>query len=259
MEGRYLSKEKLDDFYQAQADMMANVKKMQADEKELYNKLEANVATSGSLAERDQLTAQIKTLADARLDAYKDLVENYSILRNNVAQSRGDLVDQMALIDISQQQLDGLRKQIGDINEVKNNKERMLEINTYYGKKFQAQKELMQLIIVVCVPLLLLAFLAKLGKLGSTLASSIGAVILAIGLYFIFIKLIDISSRSKTKFDEYEWNFDPASIKPTVIEYDLEQLGWGKKDMSGIMGSCIGESCCGDNLKYNSKLNKCEV
>lgn len=256
---RQLTQAELDEFNTRQADIIVQLQKIQNMELDLYGQLEANIAAGGDSAARDAIVAKIQTLSDNRMDMYRDLMDNYEIIRQTVGQTRGDLVDQMTLIDVVQQQLDSLRRQTGDLSLEKSGKERMIEINTYYGKKYMAQKELMQMIILTCVPLLILALLAKFGSLANQLASVLGAIILIVGLYFIFRKIIDINSRSNQVFDEYDWAFDPAALHPTVIEYDMGQLG--KVDTSLITNTigCFGAHCCSKDMTYDTATNKCVV
>ena len=252
-----LSQSQLDEFNQRQSDMIQNLRQLQQQEMTLYGELEANVAANGDTAVRDQLVARIGTISEARMNMYRDLLDNYAIIRDSVAQTRGDLVDQMTLIDVVQQQLDSLRRQVGNINAEKSGKERMIEINTYYGKKYMAQKELMQIIILTCVPLLVLALLAKFGTLGKQVASVLGGIILVIGLYYIIRKIIDISSRNKLVFDEYDWSFDPATIKPTVVEYDMGQLGMIDTGFTDTALGCVGQQCCSDGTTFDKTTQRC--
>lgn len=256
---RQLSQSELDEFNTRQQDIMQQLSDIQNIEMSMYQQLAANVSNGGSQADRDNLLMRIQTLSQSRMDMYRDLMDNYGIIRQSVGQTRGDLTDQLALIDIAQQQLDALRRQTGEMGDGKVGKERMIEINTYYGQKYTAQKELMQIIILTCVPLLVLALLAKFGSLAGNIASAIGSVVLVIGLYFVVRKLIDINSRNNMVFDEYDWQFDPAALKPTVIEYDIAQLRGVMPTADVSIGGCYGQACCADGTTYDETLSKCVV
>lgn len=256
---RQLTQSELDEFNTRQRDMIQQLTDVQNIERNMYQQLTSNVSNGGSQAERDTILSRIQTLSQNRMDMYRDLMDNYAIIRQSVGQTRGDLTDQLALIDIAQQQLDALRKQTGELGDGKVGKERMIEINTYYGQKYTAQKELMQIIILTCVPLLILALLAKFGSLAGSIASAIGSVVLVIGLYFIVRKFIDINSRNNLVFDEYDWQFDPAALKPTVIEYNLEQLRGVMPTADISIGGCFGQACCATGTIYDETQSKCVV
>ena len=116
-------------------------------------------------------------------------MDNYAIIRQSVGQTRGDLTDSLALIDIAQQQL-GLRKQTGQLGDGKLGKERMIEINTYYGK-YAARRAYADHRSYVRSFADLGS--AKFGTLAGSIASAIGSVVLVIGL-FIIRKFIDINT-----------------------------------------------------------------
>lgn len=256
---RQLTQSELDEFNTRQRDMIQQLTDIQNIEMDMYQKLASNVSNKGTQAERDNLLMRIQTLSESRMDMYRDLMDNYAIIRQSVGQTRGDLTDQLALIDVAQQQLDALRRQTGELGNGKTGKERMIEINTYYGKKYAAQKELMQIVILTCVPLLVLALLAKFGTLAGNIASAIGSVVLVTGLYFIVRKFIDINSRSNMVFDEYDWQFDPAALKPTVIEYDLAQLKGIMPTANVETSGCFGQACCSKGMVYDETLSKCVI
>lgn len=252
---RKLSQSEIDEFNARQRDIMTRLTELQNMELDMYKQLEATISKGGTQAERDLLFTRIQTMSDTRMDMYRDLKDNYGIIRQSVGQTRGNLVNQLSLIDIVQQQLDSLRKQAGDLSTMKTGKERMIEINTYYGKKFMAQKELMQIVILTCVPLLILALLAKFGTIATNISVLLGTVVIIIGLYFAVMKFIDINRRSKQIFDEYDWGGAP----PTQ-DGDLVTDTSADSNMSGFnLGSCIGQACCSPGMVYNSELHKCEV
>jgi hypothetical protein len=175
----------------------------------------------------------------------------YKITQDNVSQTRSDLVDQFTLVDIMQQQLDNLHDNINIILNAKNDRMRMVEINTYFGKQYEAQKELMQIIVLTSVPLLILAILSNAGTIGSTIAGILGTFVIGIGLFFIIRKVMDISSRSNTNFDEYDWQFNPNSMPISATEYTpTEQQG---EDTYG----CYSQECCAPGTVFDASIGKC--
>lgn len=250
---RELSQSELQKFNTEQGDIIQNIQDIQNIEIGLYKDLEANVSSNGTTAERDIYLARIEKLSEIRMDMYRTIMDNYEEIRKSINTTSSELTEKLMLIDIVQQQLDSLRRQTSELNQEKTGKKRMIEINNYYGKKYMAQKELMQIIILTSVPLLILSLLTKFGTLASTLARMIGAVVLIIGLYFIIRKYIDIKSRTHYNFDEYDWGYKPPSLPSTFeLEPDAE-----KADMSLSMGGCIGQACCTEGMVYDKIINKC--
>ena len=54
-----------------------------------------------------------------------------------------------------------MQKTLQALEDEKSNSLRMVEINTYYGKKYGAQADLMKTITLFCIPLLILTVLTK--------------------------------------------------------------------------------------------------
>jgi uncharacterized Fe-S cluster-containing MiaB family protein len=120
---------------------------MQELEMQLFQSLQQAVSSGESQEVKDKLLMQIKSVSEVRHDMYKRLISMYRITQDNVSETRGNLVDQFTLVDIMQQQLQNLHDNINIILDAKNDRMRMVEINTYFGKQYEAQKELMQIIV----------------------------------------------------------------------------------------------------------------
>tara|TARA_B100001996_G_C18628617_1_gene580842 strand:- start:351 stop:1175 length:825 start_codon:yes stop_codon:yes gene_type:complete len=104
----------------------------------------------------------------------------------------------MAIEDIS---LDS--QTIENIQQSLHNKERNLEIRTYYEDKMKQQIIIVKIVIVICLIMLALSFFYKI----NVLSTNIYLVLIGIGLASIVIftvgKLVDILMRDNYKYDEY--------------------------------------------------------
>lgn len=247
-----LTEEDFKKFNNTQGNIIENIQDIQKIEIELYKELEANVSNNGSKAERDIYLARIEKLSEIRMDMYRNIMDNYEDIRKTLNTTNSELSEKLILIDVVQQQLDSLRRQTSELNQEKTGKKRMIDINNYYGKKYMAQKELMQMIIITSVPLLALALLTKFGKVGLKVASVFGGVILLFGLYFIIRKWFDISIRTNYNFDEYDWGFkapeQEAAFEVEPAETEATSLN---------LGSCVGQACCTKGMTYDEVINKC--
>ena len=58
-------------------------------------------------------------------------------------------------------------------------------------------------------------------------------------------------------FDEYDWQFDPAALKPTVIEYDIAQL----KELCPADEKWVVAlaTCCAKGTMCDAALSKCVI
>lgn len=222
---------------------------------------------NGGDAYSQQLMDQIHRLANERAELFKTLLNIYANVQRDVSETRSDLVDQLTVVGIVEQELTNARSNLDALDGAKNNKNRMALINTYYGKRYQAHTGIMKMIIMICVPLLILAIVGKKGFIGNNITRPLALIVIIVGGFFLFRRIWDLSSRDNMNYDEYNWDFDPDNVKPTVFDYDKEQLD--KSDMGDRISSdlhtlasdlgveCIGPNCCSKGMRYDHKQNKC--
>ena len=240
-------------------EILTNISKLQTMEKELYIELELNKNTGNSAS----IINRINQLSQIRISLYKTLNNLYKSLQKNVNTSRTELVELITAVNITEEELNGAKQQLNKLYEIKHSKMRMVEINTYYGKEYKAHSSLMKLIIIVSVVLLILLILRKKSFIPESVANILLGLSIAIGGFLIVRHSLDIYWRDNMNFDEYEWDFDPNTQKPSVYEYDREQI-FGtiddstNTDIHGFNGvDCIGDACCSKGMEYDSKNRKC--
>lgn len=222
---------------------------------------------NGGDAYSQQLMDQIHRLANERAELFKTLLNIYANVQRDVSETRSDLVDQLTVVGIVEQELTNARGNLDTLDDAKNNKNRMALINTYYGKRYQAHTGIMKMVIMICVPLLILAIIGKKGLIGNNITRPLALIVIVIGGFFLFRRIWDLSSRDNMNYDEYNWDFDPDNVKPTVFEYDkaqLNQSNMGDRISSDLhtlasdLGvECIGPNCCSKGMKYDHTQKMC--
>ena len=245
------------------AQTLKSIQELQDVERQLYINLEAQAAAGADLSEQKTIVDRINEISTARITLYNTLKGMYTVMQTSVAGTRNELVDQMTITGVVEQELNNTKSSINALTDEKNNKLRMVEINTYYGKRYQAHTGLMKLIILICIPLLILAILGKKGLVPSNIASGLATVIIAIGAILVVRRLWDLDRRDNMNYDEYDWYFDQNASSPTVWEYDRDHLfskdtikDWGES-FGQSAGLCVDDQCCPDGYSYDSDLNKC--
>ena len=245
---------------------LSQIQQLQAQEQALYSQLESSEAnTPYEKGDKYEIVKKINELSQMRMTMFEQLQDMYGDLQGRVAQSRVDLVDQMTVAGVVEQQLNNAKASLNELTNSKNQKMRMVEINTYYSQKYRAQTELVKTILMFAVPCLVVAIIVKKGFIPGNIGNGILAIIIAIGIIVVFRKWWDISSRSNMVFDEYKWNWDPDANSPTVLEYDMDQLSGTKDaledDANSLMKEfgfgCVGEKCCSTGTKYDKDKNQC--
>ena len=247
------------------AQTLKSIQELQDVERQLYINLEAQAAAGADLSEQKAIVDRINEISTARITLYNTLKGMYSVMQTSVAGTRNELVDQMTITGVVEQELNNTKSSINALTDEKNNKLRMVEINTYYGKRYQAHTGLMKLIILICIPLLILAILGKKGLVPSNIASGLATVIIAIGAILVVRRLWDLDRRDNMNYDEYDWYFDQNASSPTVWEYDRDHLfnkdtvkDWGES-LGQSVGLCVDDQCCPDGYSYDSDINKCAL
>ena len=162
--------------------LINNIKTLQTTEMKLYDSLENQ---SLSADQRKQIIDKINQISQMRINLYANLKDSYSSYQQNVSSSRNIENDQMVSVDVIENELNDSKRRLNLIEEQKNNKIRLVEINTYYGKQYNAHKEIMQIIVIMCIPILILTVLANKGIIPSKLNIIITGLIIVFGLTII--------------------------------------------------------------------------
>jgi hypothetical protein len=237
--------------------VIQNIKMLQSTEMKLYDSLENKSLTTD---QKKLIINQINQISQMRINLYTILKDTYSGYQQNVSSSRNLLSDQLVSVDFIENELNESKRRLNLLEEQKNNKIRLVEINTYYGKQYNAHKEIMQIIVIMCIPILILNILANKELIPSKLNIVINIIIIVFGLTIIGYKIIDLYNRSNMNFDEYNWHFnkeEAPKLEPVISNVDPNDLSldpWGMR-MPTI--TCIGSECCYNNSIYDKIQNKC--
>ena len=161
------------------------------------------------------------------------------------------------LSDFASTQLADASANAEELISANDGKKRMIELNTYYGKRFNAQAGVVKLFIYTCVPVLILAILANAGLIPTTIAGFIIVIIIVTGLIYIYAAVSDINRRSKMNFDEYEWEFDPSRVG-NMSKSNPDYVSKGGMG-AGIGSGCANGDCCGPNTMWDPNSGICNA
>jgi hypothetical protein len=160
-------------------------------------------------------------------------------------------------------QLNAAKEKIQKLNNRNDTQMRLVEINTYYGQRYESQSNLMKKIIMVCIPILILFILKKKGFIPETIANYVIGIVIAVSAIYIITCIWDIFTRSNMDFNTYDWEFEqPSGQSPSIWEYNKANFFNLKDLVNNLMvnlGVCVGEDCCAPGLKYDSNKMKCMV
>jgi hypothetical protein len=232
--------------------ILNDVQSLQTIEQELFNSLEENTGLTPE--QQKAVVEKINNISKMRINLYETLNGVNSFFSNALANSKGTLTEQTAAIDIVEKELNSSKKRLAALEEEKNNKIRLVEINNYYGQKYAEHSDLMKIIIYTLIPILILTILFNKEILPSKVYFALVGIISIIGAIFMWKTLFSILFRDPMNYQEYDWYFrPPESVEPTIDMTDP----WVSKNTSSNFGSCVGDACCSDGLAYDSDLNQC--
>jgi hypothetical protein len=228
--------------------VLNNISQLQTQEKALYDSLDD---VSLSTEQKQQIINRINEISQMRMNLYAGLKDMYSYYQQNVSASRSTLGQSIAAVDVLENELNQAKIRMNLIEDQKYNKLRLVEINTYFGKRYNAHSQLMKTIVFICIPVIILAVLANKGILPSNIYKLLVVIILVVGAILIGLQLIDMSNRDEMNWDEYNWYFDKSKAPSDTTE-GTPTDPWGTASVV-----CVGSACCYDGSTYDDQKNIC--
>ena len=230
--------------------ILNDIQSLQTIERELFSSLEENTGLTSQ--QQDQIIEKINNISKMRVNLYETLNGVNSFFQNSLANSKGTLTEQTVAIDIVEKELNMSKRRLKVLEEEKNNKIRVVEINNYYGQKYAEHSDLMKIIVIMLVPILILAILFNKGLIPVKIYYILIGIIAIIGGVYIWKTVFSIMLRDSMNYQEYDWYFDPSTA-PTATSSSTKDP-WASK-VGGR--TCIGDACCSDGLVYDYDLNQC--
>ena len=242
--------------------IIASITKSQTAEGGLITQLNTLVSQPGFQAsDATGLINAIQGLSDARISLFNSLSQQATTLQQGVANSRVDLVSQMTLLNVVEDQLTKARESLSTLQNQNDTKKRMIEVNTYYGKRYEAKSNFMKMLIVITSVLLVLFILKKKSLLPPMISNYAIGITIAVGAIFVIRVMWDMFTRSNMNYDEYNWVYErPDGQIPTVWQYNKENLfnfDNPLKNLMGNLGLCVGSSCCANGLYFDKTKQQC--
>jgi len=229
--------------------ILNDIQSLQQMEQQLFSNLESN--PNLSTEQQKQIIEKMNQLSNMRVNLYQTLsgVNNY--FENALNTSTGTLQQQVVAIGIVENELNKAKTRLEILEQEKNNKIRLVEINTYFGDKYAEHSALMKIIIFTLIPIIILALLNNKGILPNMIYYILLVIVSLIGAFFFWYRFGSILMRDNMNYQEYDWYFDPNAAPSGSSSTDDPWSG-------GLnLGTCVGDACCSDGLIYDSSLNQC--
>ena len=247
-------------------DILNQIKGLQDTEQSLMTKLDIAASSAGFNSSDPEITtllSNINNISETRKALFEAVSDKLAVLQEGVSDSRVNLVGQLTLLKVAESQLNDAKTKMSSLENRNDTKMRLVQINTYYGKRYEFQGKLMQKIIMVCIPLLVLFILKKKSMIPELIANYAIGITIAVGAFFIIRNMWDIYTRSNMNFDEYDWKYeDPSKSAPSIWQYNKDNLLKIDNPLKTLMknlGICVGDDCCADGLYFDKEKQKCVI
>ena len=133
------------DFLEKNEQVLYGISQLQQREKELYNNLEGQNLTE---QERKNIIQKINELSQMRMDMYSNLQNMYSLYQTNANNLSDSINIRRTSVDMMENELNQLKTHLNEIDQMKLNKLRTVEINNYYAKRYNAYKNISVYIVL---------------------------------------------------------------------------------------------------------------
>jgi hypothetical protein len=229
-------------------EILNDIQDLQKMEQEMFDILETR--RNLTPAATQMIFKNINDLSQVRINLYETLggVNNY--FQRALNNTQGTLRAQSMAIEIVENQLNEAKRKLAALEEERNNKIRLVQINTYYSDRYAAQTWLMKLLIMTLIPMIILAILHNKGILSNTIFYLLIVIVSLIGGWFIVKTWLSIISRDNMNYREFNWGAAPAESTSTT---EGEESNPWETDLT----TCVGEECCDETQTYDSTENKC--
>jgi hypothetical protein len=236
------------------AELIGDIQNLQNIELDLFDTLEKGVANNTlTAADKTTIIDQINKVSDMRVRLFANLNSLNQTYQGSVASGGSVIQNQLSALNIVENELNQYTDYIKALSNEKNNMQRMVEINTYYGEKYSDHKSIMKTVVYFCIPIILLTVLANVGFLPRSIYVFLLIILCVAAIVIIGVKLIKSLSHDNMNYQEYSW----GSQAPTGPAIDTSNSS-GKNPWFSVGASCVAQECCEDGFTYvPSPTNKC--
>ena len=231
------------------AELSTYIEKLSKVEQQLIEQ----ISSTKDAKEQARLSNNLVLIQDTRTDLINALSSINAYYTQNLTGSSHTLEQQTNAVAIMDKEMEQAKKRLAYINEQKENKLRIVEINQYYSASYAEWTHLVKILIIILVSFaIVINITTYFPGLPSEVYSMLMFIISVVGLYYIFMSVVSIYSRDKMVYDEYNWNFNINSAP----KMDSASSFKNSFKLPSMM-SCIGENCCQDGTLWNKGIGKC--
>ena len=203
--------------------------------------------------EQARLTNLLVLIQETRTNLINSLSSINTYYTQNLIGSSHTLEQQTDAVAIMDKEMIQAKKRLAYINEQKENKLRVVEINQYYSASYAEWTYLVKILIVTIIAFtIVIKMKMYITWLPQELFSLLMFIIGVVSIYLIFTIIISIYSRDNMVYDEYNWNFNIHNAP----KMDTGMSFKNPFKLTDII-TCVGSSCCQEGTLWKNNIGKC--
>ena len=240
------------DVSESNRELVNDIQSLQKMEQQMFSQLENNPNMTSK--QKNSIINKIKKLSEMRVNLYQTMGGVNQFFRNALLSSQGTLSEQTTAIKMIEEELNQAKDKLEILEAERNNKLRLVQINTYYGEKYAEYSDIMKVIVITMIPIIILAVLHNKNIIPTKIYYILVSIIAVIGAYFFWNIFVSILHRDDMDYQNYDWYFD-ASSAPQPSSSDSSGNPWTATVNTG----CIDSSCCAKGTIFDSSSNLCVI
>ena len=201
--------------------LLDSINNIHAFEGKLFADLEAVENGEESSMTAMEIKGRIGDLSQLRNQLYKDLNNILTSTQCNLADSRMNLADQIAMVDIVKKELDNAEKAINELEIIRNNRKRMVQITNYEKQRYGSHKNIFRTIAFCGLGVLAGVYLVNAGN--RTIGNAAILLSIAIGVILTMKAVYDNWWRSSMNWNRFDFgSYSGPHSGDTVWSHDVK-------------------------------------
>lgn len=241
-------------------DSLGNLSTSLASDMAILQSTSSSGLTGPTLSVYNDLRGKLTDIDGIRTNLHSQIDQVNAFYENGLVSMKTIQEQQKKATDIMNSQTSINNGRLESIKTEQNNKMRLVEINSYYSKKYEAQSEIMKIIIIVSVITLILWILdtKQVLPIPSFVTTILISLSITIGAVVIFYKCYYLILRNNVDYDQIDFDI-PSNKLPIIDTSPTRKIHGGTGPASSNAGQCINDECCPPGFAYNTELNFCTV
>ena len=230
----------LNNLEEQHAATLHNIENLQELERHMYQSLQNLGSGSEQTAlEQEGIINRIKELKNIRTSLLQQISATYSDKQDELNDERKDLMSKLSQIGMVESELDRTRKNIGAMENEKNNTLRMVQLYDYERQRYSAYTGVVLMLVYGALVVLALSLLLKYDVI-PFVSQHVYAALIGVTIVFtmvqVIVKVADIMSRNNLNFAQYDFETETAKLQPnyqTVYQHDVALFDKLDSDVKG--------------------------